>query len=1124
LEKNGELVAIKIVQRFSKKRRLGKVTVAPEDKTKREIAILKKIRHPNVVGLLEVIDDPEFKKIYMILEYVELGEIVWRKKGVTHICQNERRRIDKEKRGEDVQLQQDEQYLRMMARRAQRTEFKRQQLARHAQAQDNYWSLEHGNDDDDESVSRSLDRHITHDSAGHLSRSHGSGITRSDAAISRPVSRVQSRASSRTHTPLPNEFDIGPLDSDNEEDEDSKPISGTRSNASNYGSATALEGTYFGAYAGEETPYRARSPSMADSIASHMSSVGENLNDLFEDDFSYVPCFTIAQARLAFRDTVLGLEYLHYEGIVHRDIKPANLLWTKDHRVKISDFGVSYFGRPIRNNEDEYVTEAEATDFDDDLELSKTVGTPAFFAPELCYTDLDKQPKVTEQIDVWSLGVTLYCLIFARIPFLADDEWQLFKAIAKEDVYIPRRRLMAVNPDVHGSQLDLIHRIGPTTGEYRDDAELRYEDIDDELYDLLRRMLEKDPSRRINLRAVKHHPWTLRHIKDYMGWIDDTDPARNTSGRKIQVDRNELEKAVVPFSFMERARSVVKKAVGKVINVARSETRQDSSRRRAKSSANSSGTDTAHNSPLTPILRDSRRSSIRGDEHYFASVSDLQEQVREYTSEHPLSQSVTASPAMATTKENEQRDPFFHNLVGQSSSAGATPNVMTGAPRRKRPNPPDRAVSTAGSIQTVVHRGHSYSRSATSSLDAIEDGNTTPGPFTDHLGGIFGGHLWTPRGRDQITEEIESPNRTKSADRSLFKSESKHSNPVVATTHAIAGGQLSHAMHPFLYQPRPLRSPEISPTHKHTPSPLIFQKYMVQGVTASASAPNVPNLPGNAELEKRPATANMLPEPKTPAPRIYGASTPESFERAQKEQDRRRRQEIEAEQRRREFSTVQTQASPVCPPSPDDETFQRRQEETSRAQSYSSVNSNALSQATSASDVHSPISTKMGSAEQFYPSVPSLPALVSGASSVSADTEGDMLGHPGIVHQLDGSMLDSMSEGETPPANSKAASLNADQAVVAPATVEVDGTLIMPESEEDIGYQGDIPDEDDSDSDEGLTMSRKKPVVKKDGESSAAASRWRENKRPVRKDTSTSIATITSIGSTETAKGSGFNG
>ncbi|KAJ1343786.1 hypothetical protein BSLG_001678 [Batrachochytrium salamandrivorans] len=55
------------------------------------------------------------------------------------------------------------------------------------------------------------------------------------------------------------------------------------------------------------------------------------------------PALSVSQARDIFRDVVCGVQYLHYQGIVHRDIKPANLLWTADHRVKISDFGVSVF-------------------------------------------------------------------------------------------------------------------------------------------------------------------------------------------------------------------------------------------------------------------------------------------------------------------------------------------------------------------------------------------------------------------------------------------------------------------------------------------------------------------------------------------------------------------------------------------------------------------------------------------------------------------------------------------------------------------------------------------------------------------------------------------------------------
>lgn len=59
---------------------------------------------------------------------------------------------------------------------------------------------------------------------------------------------------------------------------------------------------------------------------------------------------------------------------MHRDIKPANLLWTADkEHVKISDFGVSCFVKKQQVNKDE---EGD----DDDAELAKTAGSPAFFA------------------------------------------------------------------------------------------------------------------------------------------------------------------------------------------------------------------------------------------------------------------------------------------------------------------------------------------------------------------------------------------------------------------------------------------------------------------------------------------------------------------------------------------------------------------------------------------------------------------------------------------------------------------------------------------------------------------------------------------------------------------------
>lgn len=45
---------------------------------RKEIAIFKKVNHPNVVRMREIIDDPDSSKLFMILEYCERGEVIWK--------------------------------------------------------------------------------------------------------------------------------------------------------------------------------------------------------------------------------------------------------------------------------------------------------------------------------------------------------------------------------------------------------------------------------------------------------------------------------------------------------------------------------------------------------------------------------------------------------------------------------------------------------------------------------------------------------------------------------------------------------------------------------------------------------------------------------------------------------------------------------------------------------------------------------------------------------------------------------------------------------------------------------------------------------------------------------------
>ncbi|OAQ58220.1 serine/threonine-protein kinase ssp1 [Pochonia chlamydosporia 170] len=225
---------------------------------------------------------------------------------------------------------------------------------------------------------------------------------------------------------------------------------------------------------------------------------GTLAHDVLTEHYSYVPCITFDQTRRILKDTVLGLEALHERGVVHRDIKPENLLLSKEYHVKIADFDVSFVSRPLR----EAKAKVGLDTFDDTLEMLKTVGTPGFMAPELCCIGQEMvYPELFEQVDVWSLGVTLYCLIFGRLPFLAEGEFQMFHKMSVEDVHIPRRRLRPVPPSKSRSV--------STTYKYRNDDVIEFEDVDDMLIDLLRHMLFRSPAQRIRLQSIKHHPWLL---------------------------------------------------------------------------------------------------------------------------------------------------------------------------------------------------------------------------------------------------------------------------------------------------------------------------------------------------------------------------------------------------------------------------------------------------------------------------------------------------------------------------------------------------------------------------------------------------------------------------------------
>ena len=70
------LYAVKVIQRSLKQHtsmsKHAKAQTQTEEEVKREIAIMKKLNHPHVLRLYEVMDDPKVNKLYLVLEYMKV--------------------------------------------------------------------------------------------------------------------------------------------------------------------------------------------------------------------------------------------------------------------------------------------------------------------------------------------------------------------------------------------------------------------------------------------------------------------------------------------------------------------------------------------------------------------------------------------------------------------------------------------------------------------------------------------------------------------------------------------------------------------------------------------------------------------------------------------------------------------------------------------------------------------------------------------------------------------------------------------------------------------------------------------------------------------------------------------
>ncbi|GAB4826593.1 Calcium-dependent protein kinase 15 [Ancistrocladus abbreviatus] len=173
--------------------------------------------------------------------------------------------------------------------------------------------------------------------------------------------------------------------------------------------------------------------------------------ELFDQITARGHCSERDAARIV-RQIMMAVHVCHFMGVFHRDIKPENFLFSsKDEgaMLKATDFGLSLFieeGRLYRD----------------------VVGSEYYVSPEVL------QGSYGKEIDVWSTGVVLYILLCGDPPFWAETQQGMFEAILE-------------------GKFDLEKQPWPS--------------VSDSAKDLVRRMLTRDPNKRIAAAEVLEHPW-----------------------------------------------------------------------------------------------------------------------------------------------------------------------------------------------------------------------------------------------------------------------------------------------------------------------------------------------------------------------------------------------------------------------------------------------------------------------------------------------------------------------------------------------------------------------------------------------------------------------------------------
>uniref|UniRef100_A0A0N4ZUK7 Aurora kinase n=1 Tax=Parastrongyloides trichosuri TaxID=131310 RepID=A0A0N4ZUK7_PARTI len=176
---------------------------------------------------------------------------------------------------------------------------------------------------------------------------------------------------------------------------------------------------------------------------------GSMANDMAKTEKGYYTSKVACKYTVQVTD---ALHYCHSKNVIHRDLKTENILLNHNKNVKLCDFGWSIKCKDKRKT---------------------FCGTAEYLPPEMLLTPTEV--SYDSKVDVWALGILIFEMLCGETPF-------------------------------YGSTMDdIINKI--KTGKFHMPS-----DIDPEARDLIKRLLKRNPDKRINFIDILNHPWIKKYF------------------------------------------------------------------------------------------------------------------------------------------------------------------------------------------------------------------------------------------------------------------------------------------------------------------------------------------------------------------------------------------------------------------------------------------------------------------------------------------------------------------------------------------------------------------------------------------------------------------------------------